>query len=148
MKKLSAVILSLLLILAFAACNPQPQSSDVGQNGNSAEGGASSVGKVENQPSGSDALGSVSSQPDSALSAESSNPASGEKRLSRDEAIEKALAKAGVKRADVRDLEAELDRDRGGIYWEVSFEYGKNEYEYDINASSGEIVKVERERDD
>lgn len=67
--------------------------------------------------------------------------------ISRDRAIELALDHAGVDRNSVFDLEAERDRDRGGIYWEVDFEDGKLEYSYDINAETGEVIRVERERD-
>lgn len=70
-----------------------------------------------------------------------------EETISRDRAIELALTEAGFTKEEVRDLEAELDRERGGLVWEVDFESGKLEYSYDINATTEEIVKVERDRD-
>ena len=67
--------------------------------------------------------------------------------ISRDRAIELALDNAGLTADEVRDLEAELDRERSGIYWEVDFEAGGYEYSYDIDSATGEIVRVDREFD-
>ena len=66
--------------------------------------------------------------------------------ITRDQAIDIALQAAGLSRADVYDLEAELDRERGGTYWEVDFETREYEYSYDINAETGAIARSERER--
>ena len=65
--------------------------------------------------------------------------------VSRERAIELALDNAGVALEEVRDLEAELDRERGGVYWEVDFEHGGYEYSYYINTTTGEITKAYRE---
>lgn len=65
--------------------------------------------------------------------------------VSRERAIELALDNAGVALEEVRDLEAELDREYGGVYWEVDFEHGGYEYSYDINTTTGEITKAYRE---
>ena len=67
--------------------------------------------------------------------------------VTRDRAIELALSHAGLTLAEVYDLEAELDRERGGTYWEVDFEYKNIEHSYDINAQTGEITRLETERD-
>ena len=66
--------------------------------------------------------------------------------VTREQAIDIALGAAGLTRDAVYDLEAEPDREFGGIYWEVDFETREYEYSYDINAESGEIVRSERER--
>ena len=67
--------------------------------------------------------------------------------ISRDRAIELALDHAGLNKNTAYDIEAELNRDRGSIYWEVDFEDGHYEYSYDINKETGEVKKVERDRD-
>lgn len=67
--------------------------------------------------------------------------------VSRDRAIELALDNAGLSLEEVRDLDAELDRERGGIYWEVDFEADGYEYSYDIDSATGKIVRVDREID-
>ena len=65
--------------------------------------------------------------------------------ISREDAIEIALNDAGFYAEDVYDLEAELDRERGGVFWEVDFEHGGYEYSYYINTTTGEITKAHRE---
>lgn len=67
--------------------------------------------------------------------------------ITRDRAIELALNHAGLTKAQVRDLEAELDRERTGVFWEVDFESGGYEYSYDINAETEAMARVEKERD-
>lgn len=58
-----------------------------------------------------------------------------------------ALGHAGLKKADVRDFECELDYERGVKVYEVSFDYGRYEYDYDIDAVSGKILRNYKERD-
>ncbi len=67
--------------------------------------------------------------------------------ITSDEAFEKALAKAGLAKTDVYDAEAELDFEHGSAMYEVSFKSGGYEYEYKIDAVTGDILKSERERD-
>lgn len=58
-----------------------------------------------------------------------------------EKAKEIAFASAGVIAASVTNLEVELDCDDGILIYEVEFDAGRNEYEYDINAKDGNIVK-------
>ncbi len=60
-----------------------------------------------------------------------------------DKAIEIAMEAAGVKAADARDVEFEMDYEAGVMVYEVEFETATGEYEFDINALTGEIVKNE-----
>ncbi len=65
--------------------------------------------------------------------------------ISRDDAISAALANAGLTQADVYDLDAELDIDGGIARYEVDFETASTEYEYDIDALTGEILRSRAE---
>lgn len=58
-----------------------------------------------------------------------------------------ALAHAKVSEADVRELEVDLDRESGRMVYEVSFEARRMEYEYEIDAVTGEILRWESDRD-
>lgn len=40
---------------------------------------------------------------------------------------------------------AELDRERKTIVYEVEFVSGKHEYDYEVNAETGKIIKAEKE---
>lgn len=65
-----------------------------------------------------------------------------------DKLNEKAFSDAGVNQAEVRDVESELDVENGKKVYEVEFESNGREYDYDIDADTGEILKSEKESDD
>lgn len=68
-------------------------------------------------------------------------------RLTRQEAINIALKDAGFPSDQVRELEAELDRDAGVLHYDVDFDKDGYDYDYEIDAVSGKILKVEKGRD-
>ena len=59
-----------------------------------------------------------------------------------------ALGHAGLAAGDVYGLKTERDRDNGVTVYEVEFKAGGYEYDYEINASTGEILGHSREYDD
>ena len=59
------------------------------------------------------------------------------------EALSIALAAAGVDSAQASGIEVEYECDDGMIVYEVEFFAGGQEYEYDINAKTGDIVSSE-----
>lgn len=58
--------------------------------------------------------------------------------ITREEALNIALADAGVN--EVRFVEISLDREAQKLVYEVDFESGEFEYDYDIDAATGEIL--------
>lgn len=69
------------------------------------------------------------------------------KTIGKEAAINAALAHAGVKRSEVRDLSCELDRENGVLVYDIEFEVGRMEYDYDIDAATGAVLKAWKERD-
>lgn len=63
-------------------------------------------------------------------------------------AMDKALAHAGVSASDVRSREAELDEDDGRWIYEIEFEAARVEYEYEIDARTGEVLSWDADYDD
>ena len=59
---------------------------------------------------------------------------------------EAALTHAGVTSGDVVFLEADYDYEDGRMVYEVEFFAGNTEYEYDVDAATGAIVKHGREQ--
>ena len=59
-----------------------------------------------------------------------------------------ALAHAEVKESDITRYEAEMDYERGAMVYEIEFHYNGREYDYDIDAATGEVLWSESERDD
>ncbi len=65
--------------------------------------------------------------------------------ISKDEAVRIALEHAQVKKADVRDLDADFDFERAVPVYEVDFECGRFEYDYTIHAETGGILVHHKE---
>lgn len=57
-----------------------------------------------------------------------------------------ALSHAGVSAADADYIRCELDEDDGLWLYEIEFQMGTAEYEYEIDASTGTVVKAEQDR--
>ncbi len=68
--------------------------------------------------------------------------------LSEDEIRAIVFNHAGVNANDVREFEIELDDEHGIRVYEVEFKAGNIEYDYVVNAVTGEIIKSETEVDD
>ena len=59
-----------------------------------------------------------------------------------------ALNHAGVSENEAYDMAIELDNEDGILVYEVEFKSGNMEYDYEINAATGAILKHESELDD
>ncbi len=59
-----------------------------------------------------------------------------------------ALAHAGVTTQEITEYDAEFDYEDGKMVYEIEFNVGNVEYDYDIDAKTGEIVKSFNEIDD
>ncbi|MBO5318067.1 MAG: PepSY domain-containing protein [Oscillospiraceae bacterium] len=122
--KLTAILTAVMLVLALSACT--------------ATGTESVAAKSQPAPQLP-----VEQTPEQNV-AQATQPA----LLTRQEAIDAALKAAGVKEVDIRDLDAELDRERGTSVWEVDFEAGRTEYSFVLDATTGKILHQEKEIDD
>ena len=70
-----------------------------------------------------------------------------ENLISKEEAKKIAFSHAKVTEADVKKLKVDLDYEDGIQVYEVDFEAAGFEYDYDINAKTGEITKFDKEKD-
>lgn len=59
-----------------------------------------------------------------------------------------ALNHAGVSESKAYDMEIELDDEDGTLVYEVEFKSGNREYDYEIDAATGAILRHETELDD
>lgn len=62
-------------------------------------------------------------------------------------AKEIALEHAGLKESDVRVIRIKLDFDDGKAEYEVEFYHGNVDYDYDIDAVSGQVLSFDREEE-
>lgn len=102
--------------------------------------------EMPNQPSGTPAVESTAPQPETTTPAPETSEVERVESgagISLDEAKQIAFEKAGVDEANVKDLEVELKNKKDSQYYEVSFEIGNTDYEYEIDAVTGNILKEE-----
>lgn len=60
--------------------------------------------------------------------------------IDKNEALELALSHAGLERAQIFDVDIEFEKSMGAAWYELDFESQDTEYEYSIDAASGEIL--------
>lgn len=172
-KKLFALSLTLVVALALTACNPVDTNFSGGTSSNQTESSPENEAIASTNPliASTESKTTQSEQPASkpttsidnseqtnttdkndantpSLSASSEKASS--KMTTSENSITKAKAKvialtdAGLKESQVSDLEIELDRDKGVLHYDVSFEYKGKDYEYEINANTGNIISVDK----
>lgn len=56
-----------------------------------------------------------------------------------------AFQHAKVKAANAREVEVELDKEKNSVHYDVSFEVGNTDYEYVIEAYTGEVLRHKKE---
>ena len=78
---------------------------------------------------------------------ESVGTASDKAYIGEAKAKELALSKAGVSAAALTWYEAELDAENGVMIYDVEFKAGGYEYDCEVNATTGAIMKFEKEAD-
>ena len=62
--------------------------------------------------------------------------------IGKDAALQAALTDAGLTADQAVDIDIELERDLRSAWYEIDFECGRTEYEYKVNAYSGEILSA------
>ncbi len=68
--------------------------------------------------------------------------------ITSEDAVAIALDKAGITKSNLIGLWSELDYDDGVLVYEVDFSDGKYDYDCDVDALSGKVLKFEKEIDD
>ena len=136
MKKLLILALTLILSLLFTACGRAMNdiTSDAESIGDSVISGA------EN------AADRVTDGAESAVKNDekSMNLMAG---ITANDAKDAALSHAGLEESQVSDIDVDLDRDNGKLIYEVDFNSGNTEYDYDINAETGEVISADKSKD-
>ena len=78
---------------------------------------------------------------------ESTGEATASAYIGAEEANRIAFAHAGIEESSVHDLETEIDYEHHSMIYEVEFTSNGKEYEYDIDAMTGNILNAEHEHD-
>ncbi|MCD8155038.1 MAG: PepSY domain-containing protein [Clostridiales bacterium] len=74
--------------------------------------------------------------------------ASDDSYISVEEAKTVALETAGLSASEVTFKKAKLDKEDGSMVYEIEFYQGQMEYEFEINATTGAVLKYEKDWDD
>lgn len=64
----------------------------------------------------------------------------GQKKIGKDSALQAALDQAGLTADQVKDIDIEFERGVGSSWYEVDFESGIVEYDYKVDAFTGEVL--------
>ena len=129
MKKVLATILSLVLIFTLVGCaesNRQNQSD---------------------KPSNPETTTPNSQTQTSNPTTDNNTSKNKEEKITADAAKKIALDHAKLKDTDIFDYDIDLDNENGVLVYEIDFEDKNFDYEYVINAKSGEIIYSEKEED-
>ena len=124
-----ATATALAVCLALAACGESEAVT-----------GGSASAPAESAP--------AATAPAESKTTESAPTANAGEYIGEDAAMDVALKDAGFAAADVTELEAELDLDGAVVHYDVEFKQGGMEYDYDIDAVTGEILEAHSEADD
>ena len=65
--------------------------------------------------------------------------------ITQEQAAQSAIAHAGVEESELTYMQVQKDRDDGRVHYDVDFAANGTEYDYEIDAYSGEILKYEKE---
>lgn len=76
-------------------------------------------------------------------SATTGNTSGSTNYIGEDAALSAALTHAGLSSADISGQKVEFDFDDGSAIYEIEFRSGRYEYEYEIDAVSGQVIKSE-----
>lgn len=117
-----ACIVLIMSSLIMSACNTRMPRQQAQQNTQA------SVGTSQN---GDNNVGSAQNQATTVISTEDAK------------AI--ALSHSGVSTENAKRYRSQLDRDDGRMVYEIEFDAGSYEYDYEIDAKTGEIVKFDKE---
>ena len=129
MKKIIALALSLIFAFSFAACGMDNNGTESDMN---ARNGSS------------DNNGTVL---ESAMDNTGLNGNSGAGKIGSERAKQIVLEHAGLSEQQVKNLKIDLDSDNGVLKYEIDFYYGNAQYDYDLNALTGQIISFDRDID-
>lgn len=153
------VVAALAAVVALAGCSGSQGASGSEQKPDSAAPAATSApastapADTSAQPAAPAAPADTSAQPtapaaDQAAPSAPAAASSADGYIGDDAAKAIALKDAGLAEADVTELKAELDLDDAVVHYDVDFKAGGLEYDYDIDATTGDILTSKSEVDD
>ena len=142
MKKLLIILSAIILAAALSSCADHVGDADLTETQESTTAVGVAMARImpEAEP------GVIAY--DMGIPAYGGTETAGITLLDRNSAIEIALSYAELSPADVNHIEAELEDEPAGTFWDVEFDHNGYEHSYFIDAESGEIVRSNVELND
>ena len=126
MKKIATILLSVLLLFSVAGCGNYDMMNKV----------ESEVDKIKDE---------VKDDVSSMMPSNNNSSDTSSAKISAEQARKHALNHAKVNEKDARDFDIDKKTYNGKLCFEVDFETDTHEYEYLIDANTGEIVNWKSE---
>lgn len=82
---------------------------------------------------------------DSSYQSDSQSSTDSQAKITKEQAKEIALKHANIKDSDITDYEIELEKEDGNLVYDISFEHNGKEYDYDVDAETGNITNSKNE---
>lgn len=145
MKKLIiAAIMTVMAAGVFTGCASPAGNAAQNNGGNGAQGSGGNT--VQDAGQGTDdSTAQNSGQNNAQNTAQNGGAASGQD-IGQDGALDAALAAAGISEADAARVQVSEDFDDGRKVYEVRFDVGQTEYDYEIQAADGQVLSSDVEQ--
>ncbi len=120
------------------------------KNNNAPDNAPSNTNTADNNDSNNNtnSTNSTNGTNSSAGSSSGANSAPSTSYIGESEAKEAALSHAGVTADSITNFECKLDHEDGIMVYEIKFHCGEYEYDYEIHATTGAVLKHEWDYDD
>ncbi len=132
MKKFISIILAVAFITALVGCATSTTQSS----------------NITPTPTSAQTQTEITPKPTVETQIETKQPTESLDRITESQAVKAALAHANLSESDITHLITEFDIDDGVETFEVDFHYGQYEYDYEINAITGEVISFDKDIED
>ena len=139
-KRTAAALAAALTVIALTGCGTSPQQT---QNTTAAAAGTTAAAETAAVQPQSTETTAAAQAGETTAAAVKPQAAGAETAVTEEAAQQTALDHAGLTAEDVTFLHTHLDRDDGRLVYDVEFYSGSSEYDYEIDAQTGEIVSYD-----
>lgn len=160
MKKLIAIMVVGMLVVAVLGCSSNQEGVAIQSTTEDtitedemdaaiadavAEALAEAESETSVEPSTEAATDATTDATTDGTTGESTSTQNTDNYITETEAQEIAIAHAGLKESEVSRVKVQFDYDDGRAEYEVEFYVGTMEYDYDIDAETGEIISYDKD---
>ena len=143
MKKLSLAAIILTVSISLVGCTNSGVASNGNENNTESSTQNSNESNVQNSSESSTENNTVNNPQNNNTNNAQNNTVNNTGEISLDKAKEIALSHAGLSADQVTFVQANMDFDDGIKKYDIEFYCNGQEYDYEINASNGQIIQFD-----